>query len=545
MTQEKNAHSLVQQTSDTADPLKDELEQLLMDYHKVADELNVCKRKCADLERKENMDIWSTVYILSAIIFFILSLIIWGGFWKSLLRMLICLVVIAIVKRIIYAIGGDHSDEYQSKVKYYNNRINTLQKDADEKHKVIQSKLDASFASLHSALNNELGLPYPLSGITLDNYTEIKRCYISLLRKKEAADRTTDRKKQIEANRAYIDDKLRFVYMHSLRAVMPKNIYGEFKKQLLKAKSRLFLKREQRNMVLRKETSKIFSRGHSEISRISKYKKLLDDDHLTPIINQFHIVSNRNTRSFIFFQDTDKKAQQTKDMNELLKAAKYEYDELTAISKNVSYALNYARGCAYRNVYLAFDLINYIRSSNNGGRLRTVEDSINISSIDATVNVKSYRLNDSAMDSAMEELMNVGDIVKSAMSAIDDKELERLLTKNPTIALGAAAVIALASVGAGLVTYFRSLNANAEAQSKITDGIKAISEGYTEGKSQMLRVIEILDGIVKCNNGFMAIYEPLRKRVFEKGDVNLTQMEFMQLAAAAREYSKVAKSTIK
>lgn len=43
----------------------------------------------------------------------------------------------------------------------------------------------------------------------------------------------------------------------------------------------------------------------------------------------------------------------------------------------------------------------------------------------------------------------------------------------------------------------------------------------------------------------MAVYEPLRKKVFEDGDTNLTKMEIMQLAAVANEYSKTAKAKIK
>lgn len=145
------------------------------------------------------------------------------------------------------------------------------------------------------------------------------------------------------------------------------------------------------------------------------------------------------------------------------------------------------------------------------------------------------------MDSAMNVIANISDTI---LSSIDNKEMERFISKNPKAALGAAVVTGILALGAGIKTYYKNLEANAEAQSKITDGIKAISEGYTKGKSQMLRKIEILGGIVKCNDGFMAVYEPLREKVFDNGDLNLTKMDIMQFAAAAKEYSKVAKSTI-
>lgn len=84
-----------------------------------------------------------------------------------------------------------------------------------------------------------------------------------------------------------------------------------------------------------------------------------------------------------------------------------------------------------------------------------------------------------------------------------------------------------------------------QKQSQFTDNINKIAEGYAEGKADALRSIEIIRSIVKCNDGFLAIYEPLRKKVFDDGDLNLTKMEVMQLAAAANEYSKVAKATVK
>ena len=103
----------------------------------------------------------------------------------------------------------------------------------------------------------------------------------------------------------------------------------------------------------------------------------------------------------------------------------------------------------------------------------------------------------------------------------------------------------MAAVGASVAQYLQKLDNNAEAQKQLTDNIQAIADGYIEGKANMLRAIEIIGSIVKCNDGFMAVYEPLRKKVFEDGDTNLTKMEIMQLAAVANEYSKTAKAKIK
>ena len=335
-------------------------------------------------------------------------------------------------------------------------------------------------------------------------------------------------KEQKGANRAFIDEKLTFLYAHSLRATVSDDVYGEFKQQLLNAGPG--------KMLMRQEIKGRYSQGISEIMHLPKYKDMLEDDHLTPIINKFDAVSRRNTRGFLF-DSTDKKEAQTRDMAELFNAAKYEYDELMDISKKVSYALNYARGCAFRNIYLATELINYIVGSNRGGGLTTAQDGIDFSSANTTdVSLDSFELNGSSIESAVNTVAFLSDAV------MDNAALSQFVDENPKVAAGFAIV---AAVGAGVVQYFQNLENNAEAQRQLTDNIQVIADGYTEGKANMLRAIEIIGGIVKCNDGFMAVYEPLRKKVFEDGDTNLTKMEIMQLAAAANEYSKTAKAKIK
>ena len=248
------------------------------------------------------------------------------------------------------------------------------------------------------------------------------------------------------------------------------------------------------------------------------------------------MVSRRNTRGFLF-ESTDKKEAQTRDMAELFNVAKYEYDELMGISKKVSYALSYARGCAFRNIYLATELINYIVGSNRGGGLTAAQDGIDFSSVNTTdVSVDSFELNGSSIESAVNTVAFLSDAV------MDNASLSQFVYENPKFAAGFATV---AAVGASVAQYLQKLDNNAEAQKQLTDNIQAIADGYIEGKANMLRAIEIIGSIVKCNDGFMAVYEPLRKKVFEDGDTNLTKMEIMQLAAVANEYSKTAKAKIK
>ncbi len=533
MTQEeKYLLTFVSQITAGTDPLQEEIDSKLKDYEdkwgllndviKADDELQEVSEP--DESKKPGCGIPS----VTAIMLFIILLILGMSFFASL-------IFGAVGAAFLY---GFLLHDYKSKVENYNNYVKTreqywermqeLDEETTKLWKYLSPKLNIRFETLRVALNKNLGIPYPKSAITLDNYNKVKKCYLALLEKSEEVNRIPDKKEQMGANRTFIDEKLTFLYAHSLRATVSEDVYGEFRQQLLNAGTG--------KMLMRQEIKGRYSQGVSEIMRLPKYKDMLEDDHLTPIINKFEAVSRRNTRGLIF-ESIDKKEVQTRDMAELFNAAKYEYDELMDISKKVSYALNYARGCAFRNIYLATELINYIVGSNRGGGLTTAQDGIDFSSVNTTdVSLDSFELNGSSLESAVNTVAFLSDTV------MDNAALSQFVDENPKVAAGVAV---LATIGASALQYFQNLDNNAEAQRQLTDNISAIADGYTEGKANMLRAIEIIGGIVKCNDGFMAVYEPLRKKVFEDGDTNLTKMEIMQLAAAANEYSKTAKAKIK
>lgn len=533
MTQEEQyLLTFVPQITADTDPLQEEIDSRLKDYEDKWGQLEAVIKADDELQEvpkpDESKKPGCGVPVVVAIVLFVLLLIFGVPFLASL-------ILGAAGAAVLY---GVLSYDYKSKVDDYNNYVKTREQyrermqDLDEETSklwnYLSPKLDIRFETLRVALNKNLGIPYPKSAITLDNYSKVKKCYLALMEKSEEVNHIPDNKEQEEANRAFIDEKLTFLYAHSLRATVSDDVYGEFKQQLLNAGPG--------KMLMRQEIKGRYSQGVSEIMRLPKYKDMLEDDHLTPIINKFEAVSRRNTRGFLF-DSTDKKEAQTRDMAELFNAAKYEYDELMDISKKVSYALNYARGCAFRNIYLATELINYIVGSNRGGGLTTAQDGIDFSSVNTTdVSLDSFELNGSSIESAVNTVAFLSDAV------MDNAALSQLVDDNPKFAAGVAIV---AAVGAGVVQYLENLEKNAEAQKQLTDNIQAIADGYTEGKANMLRAIEIIGGIVKCNDGFMAVYEPLRKKVFEDGDTNLTKMEIMQLAAAANEYSKTAKAKIK
>lgn len=534
MTQEQYLLSFLPQITATTDPLQDVIDSQLKDYQETEEMLNTTKAEYAALEEPpmpgESSKPGCGTSICIGVVLFIFFLIVGVSFGSSLAIGGIGLLSVYIFGKIHNSIKKSNYETYLSNVQSYEERIEDLEREVKEKSEALQGKLAIRFEALRYALNKNLGLPYPMSSISLENYPKIKKCYLTLLEKKEAVDQISDSKKRQEANRAFIDEKIAFLYAHSLRAELSEEVYDEFKRQLLETGPG--------NMVLRQGNSAgRYSQGIGEIFRMPKYKEMLEDDHLTPIISKFRAVSKRNTKGWLF-DDLDKKERQTSDMKDLLDAAKYEYDELMKVSKKVSYALNYARGCAYRNLYLATELVNYVNGSNRGGGLTMAHDKIGVPAIaqNSTTDFGFDGMGETQEISAIETISFIGNTV------MDDQSLLRFAFNNPKVTLGVAAV---ATLGTILLSMFNDEDEYAQIQSQLTDSINKIADGYTDGKAGTLRAIEIISGIVKCNDGFLAIYEPLRKKVFDDGDLNLTKMEMMQLAAAANEYSKVAKAKVK
>lgn len=70
-------------------------------------------------------------------------------------------------------------------------------------------------------------------------------------------------------------------------------------------------------------------------------------------------------------------------------------------------------------------------------------------------------------------------------------------------------------------------------------------DNYTKGQSQLLRAIEIIKAIKKANDGYMNVYEPLRHKVFDEGQLtSVTMKELQQMAMATKEYNKISQAKL-
>ena len=196
--------------------------------------------------------------------------------------------------------------------------------------------------------------------------------------------------------------------------------------------------------------------------------------------------------------------------------------------------LRYTRVCAYRNIFLGAELLNYIRDNAGGKTLKTVSDSINI---DADLDIPVFSDKELSVDmigligsSVKNTLVYYGTNKEAARKAIDDPK-------------AAALEAGLNFIGDFFEKRAEVINNNLEQQQIILKKFPAIVDGYLDGKANTLRAIEIIRAIIKANKGFVKIYAPLRDKVF-KGGVLHSKEEMQQLVIATSEYNKISKAEL-
>lgn len=380
---------------------------------------------------------------------------------------------------------------------------------------------------LRFGINHELGLPCPSNAVNYAAYRNIKDFYLKCLKKQNLISNATDDK--IYLSRQLMDEKLRFLYNVSLKAEVSPLVYKEFKKQISHGQSNI--------SVLRSELPQTKSKGYTLVQDMPSYDEFLNRDGLAPIIEEFEAVCNRDTSFLLFFTDSEKKAQQTDDLRKLVIVAKESYDELLKVNKKLSYVLEFVRGCTYRNIYLGAELLNFVRNLHGGGSLEKQQDTINLAKISTRVlNTDISVAKTNLSDTAFSTLSSLSDIVHR------DRNLTKFTMENPKVSLGIAAVVTIGNV---IEAYQANRRAYAEVQEKLCDSIGKIADGYTEGRGQMLRVVEIIKAIIKANRGFMSIYEPLSKKVYDEGELCLSKEEQTNLSAVINKYKEISEAKIK
>lgn len=475
-----------------------------------------------------------------------------GWALNVLIWSMIVAAVLTLIAGIIYAFKwkayNEHlmlHDEYWSSGRQIEKKLAGAEGSLRIVNEQLDKLLNERFDTLSTAINTSLGLPFPSSGLNEENYFGIKSEFFELLKFQQEVKAKKNNEERMAGLRRLMDAKLEFFYKHTLPIGTSEKVYGMFANQL-KDKGK-----DDMNLRCAVPTSSSVRKTKAEVL---SYMDTLDPHDFDQTLDYFNSIYNRSTRQdFLFFlTDTEKKAKQTKDMLKVVKQAGKEYDKLIDKIKKTAYVLDYVRTCAYHNVYLGVELINYIRESSGGGRMAKVYDATTISRTDTKeLEVKDSDLKMNIKDKDIRlALNNVNqDIQSTAKFLCSSKEMKEWSSDNLNASLAIVGVSAVFSAamnfGGYIMNYFRKLSANADAQYKMVEYMNNLSTAYQNSVGEILRSVEIIMAASHANKGFIAIYVPLRDKVLVKGRSDLSRDEIVKLAHATNEYKLISESKIR
>lgn len=428
-------------------------------------------------------------------------------------------------------------DKYAKDLDAYHNYVNTKERLKQDKKKtsaaIINDKKKVQ-DSLTKDIREIVEVPIDDKAIQFEDKDEAEKLLADFVENKQIVSSCEDIAMRGKLYDDLMNKKLSIFYILSIKGESTVT-YPFFQKQLASAQ-----KKNDYNLLRIEEKN---ATALSHLNKIGTYTQLLNNNKMTPILNDLNEVKEISTNNWLGFTSVNALAEKTEMLQELFKAASYEYKELASVNEEISYLLEYVRVCAYRNIYLGAELLNYIRD-NAGGKSLTTEKGM------VEIDVKLQDINVSAKSLKMDVLGNISTTVNSYINAgvelLDNKEVKKFIGKNPKAATGLAAA---ALIGGAAINLMDERNEKIEQNNRIQkDVIKNIQKmvsNYTKGQGTLLRAIEIIKAITKANSGFMQVYEPLKVRVFDKKDVtSVTMQDISQLVIATNEYNKISKAKL-
>lgn len=426
---------------------------------------------------------------------------------------------------------------YDEKLTAYHEYLRTkgnLENGKKDANTAINNKMTEIVSSLNNDVKEIIDVPLSLNAIQFKDKEEVEKLLKEYYDLKNKMLNVGDPVEKAKLHDELTNKKLAFFYKYSIKGET--NVtYPFFKKQLEAAQS------QNNYNVLRIEKSNQTALSH--LNKLNSYTKLLKENKMTPILNDLNDIKDIDTTGWFGRENVDALAEKTGMLQELFKTAKYEYKELASVNKDISYLLEYVRVCAYRNIYLGVELLNYIRD-NAGGKSLTTEKGM------VDMNVKLENISISVDSLKMDVIGNitatVSNTIQAGVELLENKDVMKFVGKNPKASAGIAAA---ALLGSAISNYTEERNAKIKQNNKIQkDAIKNIQkmvDNYTKGQGALLRAIELIKAITKANSGFMQVYEPLKKQVFDNNAASsVTMQDIRQLAIATNEYNKISQAKL-
>ena len=120
----------------------------------------------------------------------------------------------------------------------------------------------------------------------------------------------------------------------------------------------------------------------------------------------------------------------------------------------------------------------------------------------------------------------------------------KLVYSNKKVAAGAALIGVATMAMSAAADHAAKVDRIQANQANIVKDMQTIVDGYTEGRAQLYRVIEVAQSILKANEGFMYIYNQLKTKLFDCNQVP-TLPEIQDLCKAIKAYKEISNSKIK
>lgn len=436
-------------------------------------------------------------------------------FWHEVLIILAILAVIAAAIGIWVAI----SDSQEKKKKM------------EEEEKKKREKQNCS--AVEKRIRTEVYIPVPEGAVNMDNYLAcmkmLNRARV-LKGKLEAASTIEDKRKQ----KAIIANfRLLSFYSLSLRNEIGEDELSDFDNRIKQAQENDAL------WTLRKSDDEDATiNGEAEVETfaiLEQHKSILEDNNIEKTLESFKKVKARDVSFLGLFTDTSEMTLQTKEMEKLYENVSLEYKELADVASSVNKVLTQARGYAYRNIYLGVELLNCIRDNAGGTGLAAQHD---LAETGAEISVSNFSTEDLSI--------NMGAVLSKGLFSPAISGTTFSLIRNPAKILGFGGLVVAGNLVNNLVkAHNKAVEANIDAQRKLTGAMNECVSNYSKCQGQVLRAIEIVKALVHANKGFLSIYAPLRDRAFEQNAIaSITPAEAHQLVLAIGEYKKISDSTI-
>lgn len=246
-------------------------------------------------------------------------------------------------------------------------------------------------------------------------------------------------------------------------------------------------------------------------------------------------IRNQDTESsfwFLHWTSSHKVASQTDDYKKLLEQTVDLCNKMATYATKLNEQLSYIRLCAYRNIYLGIELLNFDREVPVGGKsLHTVvsDKAVAVDIPDTSYLDNRPQFSQELIETAIAAgILGVGEIIEEGLD-IDDLE---------GVGVAAAAII-----GSLFIERWRVIEECSKQQLQITQEIDRLIGQMEKCKTWSARAIEVAHAVVEANKGYMAIYAPLRDKVFGRGE-RLTMEDVSMMTRVLNAYNKISISKV-